>query len=494
MWFGPSLQSASGKLKLWCIEFTCSQDHILRTTEEPLRRGFYNAGQMNGCSHRLFRRWLTWLGAACVFMAGAGRTASAQTAALPAPTLIEFWHIFPDAPRQQWIRERAAEFHRLRPDIQVRPVAYANYPQAFQALATAARTGKAPALVQISEAGTQLAVDSMLFRPLSRAAAGQLGDYLPAVLNYYRVGGQLYGLPFNTSSPVLYVNTSLLKKAGLAGTPVPDTLEWLTQTCGALKRAGSAGPCLTFPVDAWYFEQWSAQQGALWVDGGNGRQSRATKTFLTGEAVARPLRWLSAMQRAGYYVNTGKIEDNAGVTQLFLKGQIPFLMTSSSRIGQVLSGSRRQGFTVQVGRMPVPQGSPRQGLVVGGSSLWIPREIMPQSAAAAQDFALYLTSTANLASWHHLSGYDPLRQSSVDLLRRQGWLQPGQAHTVAVDQFRSTRASPATAGALFGSFYEVRAVLHAAIERVLAGADVAASLKAAQTRADEIIHAYNARF
>lgn len=459
-----------------------------------MRRGFYNARQMNGRFHRLIRRWLTWLGAASVFMAGAGQTASTQRAAVPVPTVIEFWHIFPDAPRQQWIHGRAAEFHRLRPDIQVTPVAYANYPQAFQALATAARTGKAPALVQISEAGTQLAVDSMLFRPLSRAAGGQLGDYLPAVLNYYRVGGQLYGLPFNTSSPVLYANTSLLKKAGLAAAPFPDTLERLTQMCGALKRARGAGPCITFPVDAWYFEQWSAQQGALWVDGGNGRQGRATRTFLTGEAVARPLRWLSALKQAGAYVNTGKTEDNAGVTQLFLQGQVAFLMTSSSRIGQVLEGSRRRGFTVQVGRMPVPQGSPRQGLVVGGSSLWIPREITPQSAAAAQDFALYLTSTANLASWHRLSGYDPLRQSSVDLLRRQGWLQPGQAHTVAVEQFRSTRASPATAGALFGSFYEVRAVLHAAIERVLAGADVAASLRAAQTRADQIIHAYNARF
>lgn len=423
---------------------------------------------------------------------GAPQSTQPRAAATP-PVQVEFWHIFPDAPRRQWMLDRAAEFGRLHPGIQVRPVAHANYPQTFQALATAARTGQAPALVQISEAGTQLAVDSMLFRPLPAAAGRQLQDMLPSVLNYYRVGGQLYGLPFNTSSPVLYANTSLLKKAGITAARLPDTLEALTQTCAALKRGAKQVKCLTFPVDAWYFEQWAAQQGALWVNGGNGRQGRATQTFLTGSAVERPLRWLGELKRLGAYVNTGKLEDNAGVTQLFLSGQVAFLMTSSSRIGQVLEGSAARGFTVQVGPMPVPAGSPRQGVVVGGSSLWIPREIAPRTAAAAQAFALYLTSTANLASWHRLSGYDPLRQSSVDRLRAQGWFRAGEAHTVAVEQFRRTRPTAATAGALFGSFYEVRAVLHAAIERVLDGADAAEALRAAKARADQIIRAYNAR-
>ncbi len=228
------------------------------------------------------------------------------------PIRVEFWHIFPDAPRRQWMLDRAAEFGRLHPGIQVRPVAHANYPQTFQALATAARTGQAPALVQISEAGTQLAVDSMLFRPLPMAAGRQLQDMLPSVLNYYRVGGQLYGLPFNTSSPVLYANTSLLRRAGLTAAHLPDTLEALTHTCAALKRASKQVACLTFPVDAWYFEQWAAQQGALWVDGGNGRQGRATQAFLTGAAVERPLRWLGQMNRAGYYVNTGKRRGQRG--------------------------------------------------------------------------------------------------------------------------------------------------------------------------------------
>ncbi|EYB67255.1 hypothetical protein DEIPH_ctg046orf0058 [Deinococcus phoenicis] len=416
------------------------------------------------------------------------------SASLAGPVRVEFWHIFSDAPRARWMQERADAFNRAHPDIQVVPVAHTSYPQVFQALATAARTGKAPALVQISEAGTQLAVDSMLFRPLPPQVARQFGDYLPAVLRYYTVGGRLYGIPFNTSSPVLYANRTLLRRAGLGDAPLPRTLEELTRTCDALKRARVPARCLTFPVDAWYFEQWAAQGGALWVDGQNGRRQRATQAYLDSEAVARPLRWLQQMNAAGYYLNPGKPEDNAGSTQLFLKGNVAFLLTSSSRIGQVLAGSRQGGFQVDVGVMPVPQGSPRQGLVVGGSSLWIPREIPARTAAAAQAFALDLTGTANLAAWHRLSGYDPLRASSVKLLRQQGWLQPGTAHAAAFEQFRATRPTPATSGALFGSFYEVRAVLHASIDRVLKGADVTGTLRAAKARADQIIRAYNARF
>lgn len=405
---------------------------------------------------------------------------------------VEFWHVFSDAPRAGWIQARANEFNRTHPGVQVVPVPHSGYPETFQKLATSARTGTAPALVQISEAGTQLAVDSMLFRPMPAGVQVRLGDVWPAVKGYYSVSGQLYSIPFNTSSPVLYANLNLLKKAGVQS--VPDTLEGITAACAALKRTGVQARCLTFPVDAWYFEQWAAEAGQVWVDGGNGRERRARQTFLDSEAVARPLRWLQKLNAAGDYLNTGKYEDNGGVTGLFLKGNVAFLITSSSRIGQVVEGSNKGGFDVQVGPFPIPAGTRRGGLVVGGSSLWIPREITPQQAQAAQDFALDLISPQNLVSWHRLSGYDPLRGASVKLLRQSGWFRAGQPHTVAFEQFRQTRPSAATAGARFGSFYEVRSVLHASIDRVLAGADVQTTLKTARLRADEIIRAYNARF
>lgn len=409
-----------------------------------------------------------------------------------APVRVEFWHVFSDAPRAGWIQARANEFNRTHAGVQVVPVPHANYPETFQELATSARTGKAPALVQISEAGTQLAVDSMLFRPLPKSVQVKLSDVWPAVRRYYTVNGQEYSIPFNTSSPVLYANLKVLQRAGVP--TVPDTLEGITAACAALRRARVPARCLTFPVDAWYFEQWAAEQGQVWVDGGNGRAARATRTYLDSEAVVRPLRWLQQLNAAGDYLNTGKHEDNSGVTKLFLKGNVAFLLTSSSRIGQVMEGSAAQGFQVRVGPMPIPAGSGRAGLVVGGSSLWIPREITPVQAQAAQAFALYLISPANLVSWHRLSGYDPLRQSSVKVLQASGWFREGAPHTVAFRQFRESNPSAATAGALFGSFYEVRAVLHASIDRVLAGADVPSTLQAARKRADEIIRAYNARF
>ena len=67
-------------------------------------------------------------------------------------------------------------------------------------------------------------------------------------------------------------------------------------------------------------------------------------------------------------------------------------------------------------------------------------------------------------------------------------------NTVAFRQLRDTRPTLATEGALFGSFYEVRAVMAACIDRVLAGAEVRQALRAAKIRADQILQAYNARF
>lgn len=142
-------------------------------------------------------------------------TASAQT------VTVDFWHSFGDAKRAGWIQARADEYNKTHPNVKVVPAYKGGYNDSLQATILAARQGKPPALVQIFEVGSQLALDSGVFQPVSGIKAVDFSDYIKPVINYYTIGGKVNSLPFNSSSPVLYFNKNLMRKAGLDVTRPP---------------------------------------------------------------------------------------------------------------------------------------------------------------------------------------------------------------------------------------------------------------------------------
>lgn len=414
-------------------------------------------------------------------------------AASAAPVNVTFWHAFKDDLRSSWIARKAVEFGRVDPRYRVLAVSKGTYRENFAAAVRAAVEGNAPALVQLDEASMQLAVDSGLFQPASRVAPVDYADYLDAVRRYYTVQGTIHSLPFNSSSPVLYLNERLARQAGLDPGAPYDTFGRITRACEAARRARLAASCITFPLNSWLFEQWAAQQGALLVDRENGRAGRATRTYLNSPAVKRAATWLKTLHDAGHYRFTGRIDDVEASLREFAEGRALFMISSTSRLGNVTAASVRGGFAFRVGFMPVPDGVARQGVVVSGGSLWITREVPPEVAEGARAFALFLTNTRNAAEWHVLSGYYPVRTSSVELLERQGRLKSGPG-SVAFEQLRTTRANPATSGAVFGSFYDVRVILERALLGVLRGAAVDAALDGATREADRVVREYNANF
>jgi len=145
------------------------------------------------------------------------------TSVAAAQTTVEFWHSFGDAKRGDWIKARADEFNKAHPGVTVVPSYKGAYNDSLQATILAARQNKAPALVQIFEVGSQLAIDSGVFQPVSGIKNVDFSDYIKPVVNYYTIGGKVNSLPFNSSSPVLYFNKDLMTKAGLNPKIPPTT-------------------------------------------------------------------------------------------------------------------------------------------------------------------------------------------------------------------------------------------------------------------------------
>lgn len=407
------------------------------------------------------------------------------------PTEIQFWHAFSDAPRSGWIEDRAAEWNAQNPDFRVVTERKGSYRETLQAAVLAARQGDAPHLVQLFEVGSQLAVDSGIFKPVGEVSGIPADDYIEPVLNYYTIDGEIYSIPFNSSSPILYYNRDKMIQAGLDPENPPETFGEVIAMLEQARDAGVEGAKMSFNLHSWFFEQWMSQQNAPLVNNDNGRSARATEVNLTSEAAYNIVNWIDELNRNDLYTYTGRLEDWSGSDAIFQQGEAMFHVTSTADLGNI-SAAVEGSFELGTGLLPIPDGVRRNGVVIGGASVWLVDGHPTRELEAARDFVLFMTNTENMVTWHKLTGYYPVRNSSVVALEDEGWFEEDPNAYTAFDQLLNTAPNAASAGALMGSFLDTRTIIGEAIQKVLQGTSVEDALEEAKVLADDRLREYNA--
>jgi len=139
---------------------------------------------------------------------------------------IQFWHAM-GGWRIELLQNMAEDFMKTHPDIEVEVQYTGSYRDTLNKLVAAVQGGTPPHVVQIYEIGTQFMIDSGIAVPIGdlieKDPSFDVGKFLPQVLDYYRVKGKLYSMPFNSSNPILYYNKTLFKEVGLDPNKPPRT-------------------------------------------------------------------------------------------------------------------------------------------------------------------------------------------------------------------------------------------------------------------------------
>ncbi len=164
-----------------------------------------------------------------------------------AETEIQWWHAMTGELGQK-IEQLAAVFNGAQKDYKVVAVYKGSYPEVMTGAVAAFRAKQPPHIVQVFEVGTatMMAAKGAVY-PVYQLMkdAGEAFDptaYLPAVVGYYTdIGGNLLSFPFNSSTPILYYNKDLFRKAGLDPDAPPKT--WPQLEAAALELKGSGVPC-----------------------------------------------------------------------------------------------------------------------------------------------------------------------------------------------------------------------------------------------------------
>ncbi|MGD8251625.1 MAG: ABC transporter substrate-binding protein [Desulfobacterales bacterium] len=407
---------------------------------------------------------------------------------------IQFWHAMGGA-RTAFIQRMVEDFNFTHPDIEVKAEYKGSYRDTLNASILAAKQGSAPHVVHIFEVGSQLAIDSGIFMAFEDSLKpddnAMLDDFVDGVANYYRIDNKFFSIPFNSSNPILYYNKSLFEKAGLDPDAPPTSYGDLMAASKKIMSSGAAPHGITWPLHTWFVEQWMANQGALLANNENGRAARATDILLDSEAMKKIFSWWKELYDAKAYVYSGKPEDWDGANNLFISGQAAMLVTSTSDVTVMQNAAADNGFELGTGPLPAPDGIDRQGVIVGGASLWMPKGHPEAENDATKTFLLWFTNTENEVRWHKGTGYFPVRKSAVKVLEWQNWFDRNPAYKAAFDQLLATKPIRPTQGALLGMFPELRSIVEDAVQKVFAGTAIDDALKEADKRADAALEKYN---
>ena len=417
--------------------------------------------------------------------------AAAPSFAQPQPVKITLWHAMGGARYDAITKDIAAGFNKANPAYAVEPLFAGSYAETVTKAIAAIRAGNPPHIVQVFEVGTQTMLDSGAIIPVTEMVKpGEIDfdDYIAPILNYYKVGGKLYSMPFNSSTAIIYYNKEVFQKAGLDPSKPPATFKDVEEMGRKIVASGAARAAITFGWPSWMLEQSHALANRLYADHDNGRNGRATRVLFNEgfgvEVLTRWKRW--ADEKLLAYGGREYAPNRA-----FLSGEVAMLMQSTSQVTTIEKAAK---FPVGTGFLPRIEGQPAGKSVIGGASFWVlkGKGRTPQEIDAIVKFFKFVAEPQETAKWHEETGYFPATRTAVALLTRQGWFTQHPNHETAFKQIQEGPDSPATRGVLLGNFVQIRNITDTAIEKALSGKlSPKAALDEAAGEANKLLDEYS---
>lgn len=404
---------------------------------------------------------------------------------------ITWWHAMSGS-RLPIVNAIVEGFNATHPNIELKSMYTGTYPETLTKFVAAYRTGTAPNLVQVYEVGTQTMLNSGAVIPVYKIPEmlGETWDwaqYVIPITNYYSTAGNLWSMPFNSSTAMLYYNRDLFAKAGLDPNKPPTTWKEVEEYGQKLLSSGVTKHVLSFGWPGWIFEQMFAYHNQLVADNNNGRTGLATKVLFNDDFGQMVLGTWTRLAKEGIFLYGGP---EYSANSAFEAGQIAMIIQSTSSLSGIEKGSQ---FKVGTTFLPRFVGYPCGNSVIGGGSLWVPKGQSTAQLQAVWEFLKYLAQTDVAVQWHKGTGYFPTVNSAVQELLNEGWFSKDQNYLTAFLQVLSGRRdTPAATGVRLGPFVQIRELERTAIEKAVSGAlSPKAALDEAAQKANSLLKQYN---
>ena len=334
------------------------------------------------------------------------------------PVDITFYTYNYSAQQKDGVDALIEEFHAANPKVNVE-IVFSPATDITSKIQTDLAAGVTPDVVQLIFDALDYGVNNFGIKDLNELVdeaelQAHLEGFGPAALDVARIDGNLYGLPYTFSTPVLFYNADIFRQAGLDPDVPPTT--WEEVEAYALQIKENTG------IDGFFFGGLSTYdwllQALIKSNGGSVMSSDKSRiTFGEAEAV-EAIRMLADMRESGAHAD---FNESQGFSA-FPEQNLGMMLTTSALQAYFIDSAEAAGWEIRTAKMP-GFGTKPPVPVNSGSGIFIVSED-PAKQQAAWDFIKFVTSERGYTLITTRIGYPPLRPGIVeDEEYLKGWAE-----------------------------------------------------------------------
>ena len=399
---------------------------------------------------------------------------------------ISFWHSM-SGNTQEALDKVVAGFNESQDKDEVVPTHQGSYDESTGKFFNMANGEDSAAIIQIGEQNLQSMIDSQMIASVSDLIEKHEfddSDLLEQEVNFYTVDGDMWAMPFNCSTPVVYYNKTAFEEAGV--TEFPTTFEGIKEAAQKLADSGSSITPVGMYAYGYALDQMVINMGGYVIDNENGRAGRATQVAYQDQII-QIYNWIKDLQDSELLLNYGS--DGTNTISGFTQQQVGMFIASSASCRNVIDSST--DFEVGVANLPVPEGTEPEGVYGGGGALCIAAGLSEDVEAGVMAFCEYATSPEVQAQWAVDTGYFPICNGAYDTETLTAAYEEMPQLQVAADQLLNSKVNSITAGPLLSQLPQLRTDLVTALEAVFNGGEVESSVQQAVESTNSAIAAAN---
>ncbi len=408
-----------------------------------------------------------------------------------AETEITWWHAM-GGQLGETVNEIAANFNASQDEYKITPIYKGTYEETLTAGIAAFRAGEQPNVIQVFDAGAATVIGAKgATIPVQQLLSDNgipfdINDYIAGVRYFYAdVDGTMIGMPFNSSTPILYYNADALEKAGVTA---PKTWEeFASTTAPALKEAGYIP--LSQSHLPWIFtENFHSRHNLPFATNDNGYEGTDTQILVNNDAIKAHFSALVDWKKEGLFewYGTGW-GDNATP---FEQGDVAMWLGSSGSFGGLL---QKAEFNFSATMLPYWESVTKEPTqtFIGGAALFAMSGKSAEENKATAEFFRFLTSSDVQYMWHQKTGYVPITEAAYDVAKKDGHYDRLPAAEVGIQQL-SLPAGDNSKGYRMGFYVQIRDVMNREYGRILTGeTDVESGFKAIEEESNKLLERFN---
>ena len=336
----------------------------------------------------------------------AGTAGAAQTDVKPPVELI-FWYCFTDKIQENNVNlaEKFNETRGKEMNIHVTAEYQGSYDELHQKLQAAHVAKDVPSVTVMEIASIKTFAENNVILPLTsyiNRDAVDVGDFFPGLMINCRVGDDLYGLPYLRSTPIMYLNATLLKAAGL-DPKGPQTWDEFAHYCRTVKeKTGAYGMSMYSYI--WTFEAFMLASGSHTVT------ADETKSNINTPEAKEALSFYQGLIDEGV-IRCVAGADSAKVTADQMNQNCAMWYWSTANLTQNLAIAEENGFELNVCFFPENKS---RGVPTGGCNLIMTALQSDDEKEASWQFIKWMTEPEQAAYAHLYTGYVPSRKAAAE--------------------------------------------------------------------------------